>query len=95
MHTIDIFLKELEESFIPTSDTMDVSGEVVQHAVKLFELELSELYYGSLYILPLTQEAEMYREMLYKEGDIGRYGAYEINFKYKNETFLAILVNND
>ncbi len=95
MHAVDIFLKELEESFIPTSDTVDVSREVVQHATKLFELDLSELYYGSLYVLPLTQEAEMYREMLYKEGEIWRYGAYEINFKYKDETYLAILVNND
>ena len=90
----DEFFKELEQSFIPPYYPT-VDPDVIHHANDMFGLAVSELYYGDLYVLPLTQDAEEYREMLYNVYDIGRYGAYEINFKYKSETYIAILVNND
>jgi hypothetical protein len=72
-----------------------VHSNVVRYAALKFENELSQLYYGDLYILPLTVEGEEYRMMLFEKYWIGQYGAYEINFTYNGEVYLAILVNND
>lgn len=78
---------------------------IEKYAYELFKDELSGLYYPDLIVLPLTKEGEEQREWLinYQHDDNGkllhqsvfRYGAYEHNFEYKGETFLAILVNND
>lgn len=76
-------------------NNIDLPEGIYEHANKLLENELSYLYYPNLYILPLTPKGEEQREYLYNECEIGRYGTYEYNFHYKNETFLAILVNND
>jgi hypothetical protein len=69
------------------------------------DVELDNLYYPDLYILPLTIEGEQRREYLYEyhhdpngnliHQSIHRYGAYEYNFNYMGEIYLAILVNND
>jgi len=48
-----------------------------------------------VHILPLTVEGEIELKRLYNEDWIGQYGAYEKNFEYNNETFLAVIVNND
>jgi|TARA_R110000851_G_scaffold86656_1_gene188689 hypothetical protein len=74
-------------------------------ASELFEDELSTLYFPDLIILPLTPEGKEQREWLinyqHNEGgrlvhqSVFRYGATEHNFEYNNETYLAILVNND
>jgi hypothetical protein len=78
---------------------------IEEYASELFKDELSGLYYPDLIVLPLTQEGEEQREWLinYQHDEDGkllhqsvfRYGATEHNFEYNNETYLAILVNND
>lgn len=66
-----------------------------KYASDLFYLDLSELYYGELIVLPLTVEGEIERERLYRDEEIGWYGAYEKNFTFNGVMYLAILVNND
>jgi len=76
-----------------------------EYANKLFKEELDGLDYPDLYVLPLTPEGEAEREYLinYHHNENGklihtsiyRCGAYEHNFEYEGETYLAILVNND
>ena len=78
---------------------------IEDYAYELFKYELSLLNYPKLIVLPLTQEGEERREWLinYQHDEDGnllhqsvfRYGAIEHNFQYNNETYLAILVNND
>ena len=78
---------------------------IEKYAYKLFKEGLDTLYYPDLIILPLTQEGEEQREWLinYQHDEDGkllhqsvfRYGPTEHNFEYNNETYLAILVNND
>lgn len=76
-------------------NVIDLPEGIQDYAAKLFENELQYICYPNLYVLPLTPEGEQKREYLYIKCQIWRYGAYEINFQYNNETFLAILVNND
>lgn len=73
----------------------DEMESAYKYASDLFYLDLSELYYGYLIVLPLTVEGEIERERLYREEEIGRYGAYEKNFTFNGVTYLAILVNNN
>lgn len=78
---------------------------IEEYAYELFKEDLDQLYYPDLIILPLTQEGEEQREWLvnYQHDEDGKllhqsifhYGAKEHNFKYNNEIYLAILVNND
>jgi hypothetical protein len=78
---------------------------IEKYAYELFKEELDTLYYPDLIILPLTPEGEEQREWLinYQHDEDGkllhqsvfRYGATEKNFEFDNETYLAILVNND
>lgn len=60
-----------------------------------FKHGLDNLYYPDLYILPISIEGQIELERLYSEYHIGRYGAYECNFTYEGELYLAVLVNND
>lgn len=76
-------------------DERDEMESAYKYASDLFYLDLSELYYGDLIVLPLTVEGEIERDRLYREEEIGRYGAYEKNFTFNGVTYLAILVNND
>lgn len=79
--------------------------KIDEYANEYFKEELNNLYHPDLYILPLTVEGEEQREYLinYHHDSKGnlmwqsvyRYGAYEYNFTFENETYLAILVNND
>ena len=78
---------------------------IVEFAYRKFNTELDGLYYPDLYVLPLTPEGETERERLYSyqhddkgnliHQSIARYGAYQYNFTFENELYLAILVNND
>ena len=61
----------------------------------LFESELLDLYYPDLYVIPTTIDGEIYREQLYNEYDIFRYGCYEYSITYEGEIYTIILVNND
>lgn len=68
----------------------------ILHFVKnKFEVELLNLYYPSIYIIPLSVDGEQYREYLQTEWQICEYGCSEYNFEFDNTTYLAILVNND
>jgi hypothetical protein len=78
---------------------------IYDYAYKKFEVEMLGLYYPYIIILSLTPEDEEEREYLYdyhhdKNGElihqsIARYGAYEYNFEYDGETYLAIIINQD
>lgn len=76
-------------------DERDEMESAYKYASDLFYLDLSVLYYGDLIVLPLTVEGEIERERLYRDEEIGWYGAYEKNFTFNGVTYLAILVNND
>jgi len=76
-------------------DVPQVDKNVYEHANELYKEDLDMLYYGDLYVIPITLEGEEYRMYLYEECWIGSYGAYERNFTYGGEIYLAILVNND
>ena len=81
------------------------STQVYNFAKNKFNEELSLMLNASLIVLPITPKGEEKREYLinYQHDDKGnlihesiyRYGAKEINFEYKNDLFLAILINND
>ena len=84
------------EELIDVSNWKDqLPNGIYEFAFNKFKQEIDKLYHADLYVIPLTVEGEAERERLYDENSISRYGAYEINFKYDNETFLAIIVNND
>ncbi len=78
---------------------------IYSYANEYFKEKLETLYCPDLYILPLTTEGEQQREYLINyhhngKGEliwqsIYRYGAYEYNFIFENDIYLAILVNND
>lgn len=76
-------------------DTLEIPEGIYEYATKYFSNELRYLCYPDLYILPLTPKGEEIRLWLHNEGEVGRYGVYEENFKYRGKMFLAILVNND
>lgn len=71
-----------------------VDIDVLEYAKARFKEELDMLYYPSIEVLPLTPDAEAYREQLIDDG-IFRYGVIEHNFNYNGEIYLAILINND
>ena len=82
-----------------------LASGVMEYALEKFKYDLNTLYHADLIVLPLTPEGEAEREYLmdYHHDDDGRlthqsvhrYGAYEYNFEYEGEPYLAILVNND
>lgn len=76
-------------------DVPYVHNDVYKYVSKLYKEELVQLYYGDLYVIPITLEGEEYRMYLHDECCIGSYGAYESNFTYDGEVYLVILVNND
>lgn len=97
LENMDLF-ETLAESFKPPHVVWEEKEErdaAHKYASDLFYYDLAELYCGDLIVLPLTKDGEVERERLYKEDDIGRYGAYEKNFEFNGVVYLAILVNND
>jgi len=82
-----------------------ISKQVYNFAKNKFNEDLDLMLNASLIVLPINPEGEEKREYLInyqhdKKGNlihqsVYRYGAKEINFEYKNDLFLAILVNND
>ena len=72
-----------------------IHRDVYKFVSELYKDDLDMLYYGDLYVIPITLEGEEYRIHLYEECCIGSYGAYEHNFIYNGEIYLVILVNND
>jgi len=72
-----------------------VSIEISKKANYLLELEISSLYCPNVYVIPTTVSGEVYREMLYVEYDISRYGCYEYTLNHNSELYTIILVNND
>ena len=89
----DSLVEKLQKTLEP--NVIELPKGIQEYANKFFKNELSYLYYPDLHILPLTPKGEEQRKYLYNECDIARYGAYEFNFHYNFETYLAILVNND
>jgi len=89
--------EELEVSITPQETYVnELPKGIFEYALKEFEDKLSYLYYGSLIVLPLTPNGEIERINLYGEPRwINEYGAYEYNFNFNGETYLAILVNGD
>lgn len=73
----------------------EIEKDVYLYARDLFADFLCGLYHPDLYILPISIEGETYRDFLYDEYDIARYGAYEINIKHNGVDYLCIIVNND
>lgn len=69
--------------------------KVLDYFKDKFKQELDQLYYGTIYFLPLTIEGEEFREYLYNEEWIGKYGCKEYLQEYKGELYNVILVNND
>ena len=92
---MDLFetLSELLRPPMSYKDQIPVG--IRDYALEKYKEEMDCLYYADLYILPLTIEGEIELKRLYDEDWIGKYGAYEKNFEYNNETFLAVIVNND
>jgi hypothetical protein len=82
------------EKYTPTKEEFLPIG-IKEYAMRRYKEEMDCLNYPSLYVLPLSVEGEVELERLYNEEQIGHYGAYEKNFEYDNETFLAVIVNND
>ena len=82
-----------------------VDADVYKYARDKFKEELDVLNYPDLIVLPLTKEGEEQREYLINyqfdisgkliHSSIYRYGAYEYNFEYNKNIYLAIIVNND
>lgn len=92
---MDLF-ETLAEAIKPEITYKDqLPNGIREYALNKYKHEMDCLYYADLYILPLTIEGEIELKRLYDEDLIGQYGAYEKNFKYNNETFLAVIVNND
>ena len=83
-----------------------VDEKIVQHAFRLLRVKLARHYRPDLIVLPLTPDAEAYREWIKQDHydpktgwctheSIDHYGSYEYNFYYEGELYLAIIVNND
>lgn len=69
--------------------------EVLNYFNDLFKEELDALYYGNLYVLPLTEEGEEFYNYLINEEEICRYGCYTYLKYFNGEPYNIILVNND
>jgi len=72
-----------------------VSTEVLEKVNYLLAGEILNLYYPDVHVLPITVEGEVYREYLYSDNYIFRYGCYEYTLNFKGEIYTIILVNND
>ncbi len=68
---------------------------IIQFAFDKFRWELDNLFYPELYVLPITENGELYRDFLYNELEIDRYGSHERNMMFGEIPYLVILVNND
>jgi len=88
--------EELEILNVPEKTFVDeLPNGIYEYALQEFEMELDSLYYPDLIILPLTPKGELERIRMCDEWVIFKYGAYEYNFEFKGEMYLAILINND
>lgn len=71
------------------------SQRVYNAAGERFDNVLLDLYCPDMYVLQIHPKAEEFRNELYNEHMIGRYGAYEYNFEFEGELYVVIIVNND
>jgi hypothetical protein len=76
-------------------DNIKPNIEVLNHFKDKFKEQLGQLYYGTMYVLPLSVEGEEFLEYLYNEGWIDKYGCNVYLQEYKKELYNVILVNND
>jgi len=83
---------------------LDLPQGIYKYCDDLLSEQMSNLYYPSMYIFPLTPEGEDLYDYIstyqIENGEcvwysIFAYGAYAYNVEYEGEIYNVVLVNND
>lgn len=94
MQTHPAFDPDLYKSHIP-SRVLQRGNPLDIHAWSILGLDISDLEYPSLFIVPLTPEGELTREHLIFDLDIDRYGYFEHLFEFEGELYNALVSYGD
>lgn len=68
---------------------------VYKHFLSKFKEEISQLYYGDMYLLSVDEEGEEFLEYLYDDIGIMKYGCKVYTEEFEDELYNVVLVNND